>query len=34
MIVYGHGDLSKSHPVVNFLVQEGRCAAVLYYRDG
>eukprot|EP00879_Flechtneria_rotunda_P027734 GHRR01029724.1.p1 GENE.GHRR01029724.1~~GHRR01029724.1.p1 ORF type:complete len:223 (+),score=59.61 GHRR01029724.1:1121-1789(+) len=34
VIVYGPPNLNKDHPVIMFLVSEGRCTSVHYYKPG
>ncbi|GIL44377.1 hypothetical protein Vafri_1861 [Volvox africanus] len=34
VLVYGEEGLKKDHPVVRFLVTQGKCRALYYYKDG
>lgn len=34
VIVYGPPGLAKDHPVITFLAQQGRCSALLYFKEG
>ena len=34
MVVYGDAGLTKSHPVIEYLSTEGRCASLQYYKEG
>ncbi|GLC33296.1 hypothetical protein PLESTB_000349500 [Pleodorina starrii] len=34
VLVYGDDGLKKDHPVVRFLASQGKCRALLYFKDG